>query len=99
MVSSPGQVHVSTAQLQLHKALHTVHSQLHPPPVFLPIYPSPTTTLTAENEEGLKSLLMKVTEDSQTCTISPVTHKEPYRMRSLGLPLLTQHGSLLCVHS
>ena len=83
----PVQVHVSTTQLQLHKVLHIVHSQRHPPSVFLPTYLSPNSTLTAENKEELKSLLMKVTEDSQTCTISPVTHKEPSQMSSLGLPL------------
>ena len=83
----PVQVHVSTTQLQLHKVLHIVHSQRHPPSVFLPTYLSPNSTLTAEKKEELKSLLMKVTEDSQTCTISPVTHKEPSQMSSLGLPL------------
>ena len=55
--------------------------------IFLPIYPglNPRKQLTALH--------------FQNCVILQVTQKESYRMRSLGLPFLTQRDSLPCVHS
>ena len=74
-------------QLQLHKVLHIVYSQRRPPSVFLPTYPS------------LNPWKPPPVLHFQNCVVTQVTQKESYRMKSLGLPFLTQRDSLPCVHS